>query len=195
MNDKERNTEENEYPEHVKAFAEGMREFLQGFIEEAEGSACFTGHREMAESEKDVSERLYALLERLITEEFITNYYAGGAVGFDTVAAKCVLRLREKYDVKLHLVLPCSNEEQTKNWTAEQKYEFRLILARADSVEYTSQHMSRGCMTLRNKKLAEHAGEYCICYHDPTRKSGTSQTIGFAEYKGLEVINLFKKGE
>lgn len=196
MNDKERNTEENEYPEHVKAFAEGMKEFLQGFIEEAEGSACFTGHRDLSESERSLSKRLYALLEKLVAEEGISDFYAGGAVGFDTVAEKCVLRLREKYpQVKLHLVLPCSNEEQTKNWTAEQKYEFRQILARADSVEYTSQHMSRGCMTLRNKKLAEHAGEYCICYHDPARKSGTSQTIGFAEKKGLNIINLFKERE
>ena len=147
----------------------------------------------MAESEKAVSERLYALLEKLVTEEQITDYYAGGAVGFDTVAAKCVLQIKEKYpEVKLHLVLPCSNEEQTKKWTANQKYEFRQILTRADSVEYTGQQLTRGCMAIRNAKLAEHAMEYCICYHDPARKSGTSQTVGFAEKKGLKVINLCK---
>ena len=161
-----------------------------------EKSACFTGHREMQESEKAFSERLYALLERLVTEKQITDYYAGGAVGFDTIAAKCVLRLREKYpQVKLHLVLPCSNEEQTRHWTADQKYEFRLILSHSDSVEYTAQHQFRGCMGVRNARLVEHATEYCICYHDPTRKSGTSQTIGFAEKKGLNIINLFKEGE
>ncbi len=160
---------------------------------ETERSACFTGHRDLSESERSLSERLYALLEKLVIEDGITDFYAGGAVGFDTVAEKCVLRLREKYpQVKLHLVLPCSNEEQTKNWTANQKYEFRLILTRADSVEYTSTHQFRGCMGVRNARLVVHATEYCICYHDPTRKSGTSQTIGFAEKKGLKVINLFK---
>lgn len=64
-----------------------------------EKSACFTGHREMQESEKAVSERLYALLERLVTEEQITDYNAGGAVGFDTIAEKCVLRLQYLYDL------------------------------------------------------------------------------------------------
>ena len=158
-----------------------------------EKSVCFTGHRDLSENEKTLSERLYALLEKLVTEEEMTDFYAGGAVGFDTVAEKCVLRLREKYpQVKLHLVLPCSNEEQTKKWTANQKYEFRLILTRADSVEYTSQHQFRGCMGVRNTRLVEHATEYCICYHDPTRKSGTSQTIGFAEKKGLKIVNLYK---
>ena len=158
-----------------------------------ERSACFTGHRDLSENEKTLSEKLYALLEKLVTEEEITDFYAGGAVGFDTVAEKCVLRLRENYkQVKLHLVLPCSNEEQTKHWTANQKYEFRLILSHSDSVEYTAQHQFRGCMGVRNAKLVEHATEYCICYHDETRKSGTSQTIGFAEKKGLKIVNLYK---
>lgn len=165
-------------------------------IPESERSACFTGHRDMAESESAVSERLYILLEKLVTEEQIAVYYAGGAVGFDTVAAKCVLRLREKYpQVRLRLVLPCSNEEQTRKWTANQKYEFRQILTSADSVEYTAKHQFRGCMAFRNARLVEHATDYCICYHDPARKSGTSQTIGFAEKKGLKIINLFKEGE
>ncbi len=156
-------------------------------------SACFTGHRDLSESERSLSERLYALLEKLVTENGITDYYAGGAVGFDTVAEKCVLRLREKFkQVKLHLVLPCSNEEQTKHWTDDQKNEFYAILGAADSVEYTSQHLFRGCMGVRNAKLVEHATSHCICYHDPSRKSGTSQTIGFAKEKGLKVINLFR---
>lgn len=160
---------------------------------EAEKSACFTGHRDLSESEKSLSERLYALLEKLVTENGITDFYAGGAVGFDTVAEKCVLRLREKFkQVKLHLVLPCSNEEQTKHWTDDQKNEFYAILGAADSVEYTSQHLFRGCMGVRNAKLVEHATSHCICYHDQSRKSGTSQTIGFAKEKGLKVINLFK---
>lgn len=34
--------------------------------------------------------------------------------------------------VKLHLILPCSNAEQTEKWTAEQKKEFHRILSLAD---------------------------------------------------------------
>ena len=155
-------------------------------------SACFTGHREISENAVKLFNRLYRCLEKLITEENVTDFYAGGAVGFDTIAAKCVLSLREKYkDIHLHLVLPCPNEEQTKGWSANEKYEFRAILSRADSVEYTSEHRTCECMRIRNAKLAEHANSFCVCYYDTSVKSGTGQTVGFAKKKGLEVINLF----
>ena len=89
-------------------------------------------------------------------------------------------------------LLELTSENPEEPWTDDQKNEFYAILGAADSVEYTSQHLFRGCMGVRNAKLVEHATSHCICYHDPSRKSGTSQTIGFAKEKGLKVINLFK---
>ena len=158
-------------------------------------TACFTGHRVLSERPKQLYDRLYAVLESLVTEQGITDFYAGGAVGFDTIAAKCVLRLRDslkgKAEVQLHLVLPCCNEDQTKNWTAEQKYEFRCILQRADSVEYPAQKHDPHCMGRRNAKLVEHATDYCICYYDIHHNSGTAQTVNMAKQKGLKIINLF----
>ena len=45
---------------------------------------------------------------------------AGGALGFDTVAAQTVLHLKEKYPhIKLILVLPCV--DQAKSWSYEDK--------------------------------------------------------------------------
>ena len=158
-------------------------------------TVCFTGHRVLSESAKQLFSRLYTVLEKLVTEQGITDFYAGGAVGFDTIAAKCVLRLRdtlkEGAEVRLHLVLPCCNEDQTKNWTAEQKYEFRCILQRADSVEYTAQKHDPQCMGRRNAKLVEYATHYCVCYYDINHRSGTAQTVSLARQKGLQIINLF----
>lgn len=158
-----------------------------------EKTACFTGHRVLSENPKQLFGRLYAVLEKVVREKGITDFYAGGAVGFDMIAEKCVLRLRDagNTDVKLHLVLPCSNEEQTRSWNAEQKYEFRCILQRADSVEYTSQMHTLDCMGRRNARLVEHASGLCICYYDIRRKTGTAQTVSLAKKKGLEIINLF----
>ncbi len=157
-------------------------------------SACFTGHREISENPKKLSERLYAVLEKLITEENVTVFYTGGANGFDTIAALDVLKLKSKYpDIRLHLVLPCSNEEQTKNWTPTQKYDFKSVLGQADSVEYTSEHFYKGCMGKRNARLVENASDYCICYLDPDHKSGTAQTVNMSKEKGLTIINLFQK--
>ena len=158
-------------------------------------TVCFTGHRILSENSKKLFDRLYPILEQLVTKQGVTDFYAGGAIGFDTIAAKCVLRLRDvlkgKAEVRLHLVLPCCNEEQSQNWTAEQKYEFRCILQRADSVEYTAQKHDPHCMGRRNARLVECATDYCVCYYDINHRSGTAQTVNLAKQKGLQIINLF----
>lgn len=158
-------------------------------------SACFTGHRRLSEDAQNLYHRLYAVLGKLAVEQGITDFFAGGAVGFDTIAEQCVLRLRDalrgQADIRLHLVLPCSNAEQTRNWTPKQKQDFQCILQRADSVEYTSRMHYSGCMGRRNARLVEHADSHCICYYDVNHQSGTAQTVNLAKEKGLEIINLF----
>jgi uncharacterized phage-like protein YoqJ len=157
-------------------------------------SACFTGHRKLSGDISELSERLYRFIEKGIINLELTDFFTGGAVGWDTVAALTVLKLRDVYpQIKLHLVLPCSNEEQTAKWTAEQKEEFKHILLLADTVEYTSQHYYSGCMKVRNARLVELATERCYCYWNPNRKqSGTYQTIRFANNKGVMAINFYR---
>lgn len=138
-------------------------------------TACFTGHRDINADISALSSLLRSILDRLITEQCVTDFYAGGAIGFDTLAADPVLRMREKYpQVKLHLILPCSNAEQTKNWTVEQVADFNRILGLADSVEYISDRYYNGCMKDRNARLVELASECCISYLNPQDfRSGT----------------------
>ena len=96
-------------------------------------SVCFTGHRTIAEDKEKLSARLYTLLERLVTEQKVTDFYTGGAVGWDALAALTVLKLRESYpEVKLHLVLPCPFEEQSAKWNEAQKEEHKHIASLAD---------------------------------------------------------------
>ena len=157
-------------------------------------SVCFTGHRTIAEDKEKLSARLYALLERLVTEQKITDFYTGGAVGWDALAALTVLKLRESYpEAKLHLVLPCPFEEQSAKWNEAQKAEFQHILGLADSVEQVSDCYYNGCMKARNARLVELASDYCICYWNPKNfRSGTGQTVRMAQKRGIEVINLFE---
>ena len=157
-------------------------------------SVCFTGHRTIAEDKEKLSARLYALLERFVTEQKVTDFYTGGAVGWDALAALTVLKLRESYpEVKLHLVLPCPFEEQSAKWNEAQKAEYQHILGLADSVEQVSECYYNGCMKVRNARLVELATDYCICYWNPKDfRSGTGQTVRMAQRKGIEVINLFE---
>lgn len=157
-------------------------------------SVCFTGHRTIAEDKETLSARLYVLLERLVTEKKVTDFYTGGAVGWDALAALTVLKLRESYpEVKLHLVLPCSFEEQSAKWNEAQKEEHKCIASLADTKEFTSEHLDKNAMRIRNARLVELASDYCICYWNPKHyRSGTGQTVRMAQKKGIEVINLFE---
>lgn len=157
-------------------------------------SACFTGHRTIKADKSTFSALLSSVIERLITDKSVTDFYAGGAYGFDAVSAFSVLHLKENYpEVKLHLILPCSKEEQSRKWTAEQKAELEKLLGLADSVEYVSDRYYNGCMKTRNARLVELASDCCICYWNPSNfRSGTGQTVRMAQKKGIEVINLFE---
>ena len=157
-------------------------------------SVCFTGHRTIAEDKEKLSARLYTLLERLVAEQKVTDFYTGGAVGWDALAALTVLKLRESYpEVKLHLVLPCLFEEQSAKWNEAQKAEHKHIASLADTKEFTSEHLGKNAMKIRNARLVELASDYCICYWNPKHyRSGTGQTVRMAQKKGIEVINLFE---
>ena len=157
-------------------------------------SICFTGHRTISENRKALSDRLYALLERFVAEQAVTDFYAGGAVGFDALAEMTVLKLRESYpQVKLHLVLPCPYEELSAKWNDAQKTEFQHIASLANSTEEVSDHFYNGCMKARNARLVELATVSCVCYWNPKNfRSGTGQTVRMAQKNDIEVVNLYE---
>lgn len=156
-------------------------------------TACFTGHRIIMSDPKALLLQLYNTLKQLVITQDITEFYVGGALGWDTMAAYAVIKLRERCDrIKMHLVLPCSNAEQTKGWSQVQIADFNKILSLADSVEYTSDKYYNGCMKVRNARLVECASECCICYYNINDyRSGTGQTVRMAQKKGIQIINLF----
>ena len=150
-------------------------------------TCCFTGHRQIPPMERP---GLAVKLERSIMELYrrgILYYGAGGAVGFDCLAAQTVLRLRESCpDMKLILVLPCLN--QTRGWRAEDVAEYERIKEQADKVTYVSQQYTRDCMFKRNRHLVDYSS-VCVCYLTKGR-GGTAYTVDYAKRQGLEIINL-----
>lgn len=95
-----------------------------------EDVCCFTGHRYLpADRLGEIKKRLEAESEACIRQGVIL-FETGGALGFDTMAAHTVLRLREGYAVRLRLVLPCP--EQAKLWKKEDILVWRQIRQRAD---------------------------------------------------------------
>ena len=156
-------------------------------ITENSFSCCFTGHRNISGKKKEyIQEKLKNNIINAIQNGY-TFFYAGGAVGFDTMAAQAVLELKAQYsNIKLILVLPCVN--QTEGWDQSDIVEYKRIKSLADDVIYTSEKNKKGCMFKRNRYLVDHSS-LCICYL--TRKTGgTAYTVKYAKNKGIEIINI-----
>ena len=153
-------------------------------------TCCFTGHRVMSDQEKQIAAvRLREVIAALM-KEGVVYYGAGGALGFDTLAAQTVLEMKKEYpQLRLILVLPC--EDQTRNWRSEDIATYEYIKARCDKVVYVSRRYTPDCMYKRNRHLVDHSGT-CICYL--VRESGgTAYTVGYARKKGLHVISLMQR--
>ena len=150
-------------------------------------TVCFTGHRELpAEYLPGISKRLEDTLVTLI-EQGYRYFGAGGALGFDTLAAQAVLRLRERYpQIRLILVLPCLN--QTRGWPQADIDTYKEFKRCADKVTYTSEHYFRGCMQKRNRHLVDNSSA-CICYLTKSA-GGTAYTVNYARRMGLRIINI-----
>lgn len=150
-------------------------------------TCCFTGHRNIpVQKRKAVVQRLKTELSALINNGY-QFFKAGGALGFDTIAAQMVLDLKEKYPhIKLILVLPCNN--QTSGWTETDKRIYDYIKSRADKVVYTSREYCRGCMHKRNRYLVDNSS-VCICYLTED-SGGTAYTVNYAKSKDLTIINI-----
>ena len=155
---------------------------------------CFTGHRSIKEPLSKLYRRLDRAIEKAITENNASDFYVGGAVGFDMIAALRVLRLKKKCSpVRLHLVLPCPIPEMVIKWNDKDKITFDDILNRADSITVISDRYYDGCMKERNQRLVDLADTLCICYwNENDNRSGTGQTVRMAERKGLMIKNLYK---
>ena len=150
-------------------------------------TCCFTGHRVIPYGKRT---ELAAILDRRIAALFdvgFTEFRAGGARGFDALAAERVLAFRETHpSCHLHLYLPCRDHD--KGWSANERASFEEICAKADSVRYVREHYSADCMHARNRALVE-GSDLCLAYLTSNR-GGTLSTCSYAHKQGVHLINL-----
>lgn len=150
-------------------------------------TCCFTGHRSIPEWDRDtLSVRLRETIRSCILSGY--RYFgAGGALGFDTMAAQAVLSLKTEFPhIRLILVLPC--KDQADRWSDADKTVYEAVKNRADKIVYIAEHYIRDCMFRRNRHLVDHSS-LCICYLRKT-SGGTSYTVNYAKAKGISVKNL-----
>jgi len=154
-------------------------------------TVCFTGHRRIpAPDQAKLIEALWEEVGRQISSGAVV-FRAGGALGFDTLAAITVLKYKKIYPhIRLDLILPCPT--QADGWAEADKMLYQKIFDRADGYRYVSQHYFDGVLQLRNRHLVEGA-DVCIAYLTRSSGSGTAYTAALAIKSGVDFINLAEK--
>ena len=158
-------------------------------IKDKQKTCCFTGHRILPKEEREQIRARLARAIRDLYEEGYRHFVAGGALGFDAVAAETVLAFRRHYpDITLTLMLPCA--DQDARWTDEERAIYTAQKQAADEVITLADRYFDGCMQKRNQALVD-AASACIAYMTRLR-SGAGQTVRMAHAAGLRVINTFE---
>ena len=149
----------------------------------------FTGHRTIAYSHINKLEALLSRAIDFVYAEGCREFYTGGALGFDTMAAKKLLSFRMTHsDVRLIVVVPCEN--QAEKWKCSDREMYEYILSKADEVIFCSETYTSDCMKKRNEFLAD-VCDVLIAYSGRA-SSGSAQTVRMAEARGKTVYNLYR---
>lgn len=154
-----------------------------------EKTACFTGHRELREPFEFIYNRTLKIVETLIQKGY--RYFgAGGARGFDALAAEVVIALKKKYPhIHLILVLPFHKQyEHEKNWSHNEITQHEKHKKMASKVVYTQEVYSSGCYYKRNRHLVDFSS-ICIAYQYKST-GGTAYTTKYARDIGVKIIEI-----
>lgn len=151
-------------------------------------TCAFTGHRKIEERHKGKIEDLLLRAISFAYTQGCRTFVTGGALGFDTLAARELIRFRLSHpDVKLVIILPCRN--QSDSWSPSQISLYEYTLVNADEIEYVADEYTDGCMKERNQRLAD-LSDIMIAYVQRPY-SGAAQTVRMAAKKGKTVYNLY----
>ncbi len=159
-------------------------------------SCCFTGHRNISDDEKQRASDEIKRIVRTLVRHGVRHFIAGGALGFDTVAAVTVINMRDNEvltdadgnEAKIHLTIAVPCPQQSARWSFADRTLYNSILHSADEVVTLSDHYTGECMFIRNRYMVDRS-TYCISYVTH-RRGGSYYTMSYAQKSGLGVINI-----
>ncbi|MDY4966564.1 MAG: SLOG family protein, partial [Dysosmobacter sp.] len=142
-------------------------------------TCCFTGHRVIPEKDlPGILERTERAVRRLI-EHGVVFFGVGGAIGYDTEAAKLLFRLRTTDYPQIKVILVYPFEGFTSRWNDGQRAEYAArLLPQYDKTVCVAQRASREAYLERDRHLVD-GSAYCIAYCTRNR-GGTAYTLRYA---------------
>lgn len=158
-------------------------------VELREKTCCFTGHRELPIGKaQEIAERTANEIRRLVVNNGIRFFGVGGAIGYDTLAAKVLFQLREKEFPYIKVILVYPFDGFTSRWAPDQKAEYKRLLPKYNKVVCVCDRPSQEAYLTRDRYLVD-GSAYCIAYC--TRNyGGTAYTVRYARQQSLDVRNI-----
>lgn len=151
-------------------------------------SLCFTGHRKLAGQYYSGSintpgpwTNVYNTLYNLLRDQAIVNkFIAGGAIGFDTLAAQVVLALKfAGKPFELTVAVPFAGQES--KWPRKSREIYTAICNAADNVVVVSEgSYSPQKMQIRNEWMINNTDYTLALFTRGTAAGGTFNAVQYA---------------
>ena len=153
-----------------------------------EQTCCFTGHRTIpTDKMQEIIGKTEAKVRELIRGGY-RCFMVGGAIGYDTLAAELLFRLRDGEHLDIRVTLAYPFDGYMDRWSEEQKATYERLLPLYDERICVAAAASRGAYLARDRYIVD-ASSACIAYC--TRQTGgTAYTIRYAAKKGMPVCNI-----
>ncbi len=151
-------------------------------------TCCFFGHREIDETEALV-ERLYAVIEDLITNKHVDTFLFGSKSRFNSLCYEQVTKIRETYPhikrIYVRAEFPYINDDY-------QAY----LLENYEDTYYPQKAVGAGraAYVMRNREMIDNS-RFCVVYcqdgYSPkNHKSGTKAALDYAVNRNKHIIRV-----
>lgn len=163
-------------------------------------ACCFTGHRPQKfafpldcenEDYLKFNDKLESTI-RLLVQRGITDFYCGGAYGFDLMAAETVLSVKNhNIGIRLFCVIPFKN--QAALWSNKWQERYENVLRNSNETVMISENYSPGVYQKRNRYMVDHSS-VLVAYFDG-KPGGTKSTVNYAKARCKRIINIASDDE
>lgn len=155
-------------------------------------TCCFTGHRDVPqEDEQAIIKNAERKIRELVSDGYL-YFGVGGAVGFDTIIAQRLFRLRATEFPFIKVILVYPFDGFTSRWNDAQKQTYSKLLPLYNKVVREASVPSKEAYLARDRHLVDWSS-YCICYLTKS-SGGTAYTVDYAKKRGVSVHNVAPQG-
>ncbi|MBQ9968259.1 MAG: DUF1273 family protein [Oscillospiraceae bacterium] len=130
-------------------------------------------------------------MRKLIIEHGVRYFGVGGAIGYDTLAAKALFQIKEREFPHIKIILVYPFEQFTARWSPIQKAEYKKLFPKYDKCVCICKEPNREAYLSRDRHLIDNSA-YCIAYC-VRNFGGSAYTVKYAMQKGVQIRNIAHK--